>query len=49
MEKIKTIGYGASGSLISGKTLEPMEFEREQPKAEKILIDVLYCEVCIPA
>jgi len=46
MEKIKTMGYGASGSLIGGKTLEPMEFEREQPKADEILIDVLYCGVC---
>lgn len=46
MEKIKAIGYGASGSLIGGKTLEPMEFEREQPKADEVLIEVLYCGVC---
>jgi len=46
MEKIKTIGYGASGSLIGGKTLEPMEFEREQPKSDEVLIEVLYCGVC---
>jgi len=46
MEKIKTLGYGASGSLLGGKTLEPMEFEREQPKTDEILIDVLYCGVC---
>jgi uncharacterized zinc-type alcohol dehydrogenase-like protein len=43
------MGYDACGLLFGGKTLEPMEFEREQPKAEKILIDVLYCEICIPA
>jgi uncharacterized zinc-type alcohol dehydrogenase-like protein len=43
------MGYDPCGLLIGGKTMEPMEFEREQPKAEKILIDVLYCEVCIPA
>nr|WP_157536332.1 hypothetical protein [Mucilaginibacter sp. L294] len=26
MESITTKGYGASGSLIGGKTLEPMDF-----------------------
>jgi len=46
MEKIRTIGYGASGSLIGGKTLEPIVFERDQPKADEVLIDVLYCGVC---
>ncbi|PWS28748.1 hydroxyacid dehydrogenase [Pedobacter yonginense] len=46
MEKIKTKGYGASGSLIGGKTLELMEFDRNEPKADEILIDVLYCGVC---
>ncbi|UKT65715.1 NAD(P)-dependent alcohol dehydrogenase [Pedobacter mucosus] len=46
MEKIKTKGYGASGSLIGGKTLELMEFDRNEPKADEILIDVLFCGVC---
>ncbi|MEJ7559731.1 MAG: NAD(P)-dependent alcohol dehydrogenase [Pedobacter sp.] len=46
MEKIKTMGYGASGSLIGGKTLKPMEFEREQPKVDEVLIEVMYCGVC---
>lgn len=46
MEKIKTKGYGASGALIEGKVLELMEFERNEPKADEILIDVLYCGVC---
>lgn len=42
MEKIQTRGYGASGSLIGGKTLELMSFERDQPKADELLIEVLY-------
>ncbi|WP_269416294.1 NAD(P)-dependent alcohol dehydrogenase [Pedobacter rhodius] len=46
MEKIKTKGYGASGALIGGKTLELMEFERNQPKDDEVLIDILYCGVC---
>ncbi|MBC6110527.1 NAD(P)-dependent alcohol dehydrogenase [Pedobacter fastidiosus] len=46
MEKIKTKGYGASGALIGGKTLELMEFDRSEPKPDEILIDVLYCGVC---
>ena len=46
MEKIQTVGYGASGSLIGGKTLEPMKFERNAPKEDEVLIDVLYCGVC---
>jgi len=46
MTKIKSIGYGASGSLIGGKTLEPYKFERDEPKENEVLIDVLYCGVC---
>ncbi|MDQ1142416.1 NAD(P)-dependent alcohol dehydrogenase [Pedobacter agri] len=46
MEKIQTKGYGASGSLIGGKTLELMSFERDQPKDDEVLIEVLYCGVC---
>ncbi|GAB2556981.1 NAD(P)-dependent alcohol dehydrogenase [Spirosoma aerophilum] len=45
-EAIKTKGYGASGSLLGGKSLEPMEFERQPPKADEVLIDILYCGVC---
>ncbi len=39
-------GYGASGDLIGGKTLKPMEIERNKPKANEVLIEVLYCGVC---
>ena len=46
MAKIKTVGYAASGALIGGKTLEPYTFEREEPKLNEVLIDVLYCGVC---
>ena len=28
MENLKTLGYGASRSLIGGQILKPMEFER---------------------
>ncbi|RZJ81347.1 MAG: NAD(P)-dependent alcohol dehydrogenase [Chryseobacterium sp.] len=46
MEKIKTLAYGASGALIGGKTLEKIEIQRNEPKEDEILIDVLYCGVC---
>ena len=46
MEKIKSLAYGATGGLIGGKTLELMEVERDEPKADEILIEVLYCGVC---
>jgi uncharacterized zinc-type alcohol dehydrogenase-like protein len=39
-------GYGATGSLIGGKTLEPMEIGRNNPQADEVLIEVLYCGVC---
>lgn len=45
-EKIAVKGYGASGSLIGGETLELMEFERDAPKDNEVLIEVLYCGVC---
>jgi uncharacterized zinc-type alcohol dehydrogenase-like protein len=45
-KKIASNGYGASGSLIGGETLKPMEFERNEPKDNEVLIDVLYCGVC---
>ncbi|WP_428331652.1 NAD(P)-dependent alcohol dehydrogenase [Mucilaginibacter sp.] len=44
--KIETKGYGASGSLIGGETLKPMEFERNPPQADEVLIETLYCGVC---
>lgn len=43
---MKTFGYGASGSLIGGKKLELMDFERDAPKDDEIRIDILYCGVC---
>lgn len=39
-------GYGATGSLIGGKTLQPMDIERTRPKCDEVLIEVLYCGVC---
>lgn len=44
MKAIKTQGYGAKGSLFSHLSL--MDFEREAPKEDEVLIDVLYCGVC---
>jgi uncharacterized zinc-type alcohol dehydrogenase-like protein len=44
MEPIKVKGYGASGSILN--SLKPMDFEREQPKEDEVLIDILYCGVC---
>jgi alcohol dehydrogenase (NADP+) len=46
MEKFKTKAYGATGTILIGKTLEPMEVEREKPKTDEVLIEVLYCGVC---
>ena len=45
-EKIATKAYGASGSLIGGETLKPMDFERDAPQADEVLIETLYCGVC---
>ncbi len=39
-------GYGATGSLIGGKTLEPMNIERAPIKDNEVSIEVLYCGVC---
>jgi len=44
--KLLVKGYGASGDLIGGKTLKPMEIYRDEPKADEVLIEVLYCGVC---
>lgn len=39
-------GYGATGNLIGGTTLEPMTIGRNNPLADEVLIEVLYCGVC---
>jgi uncharacterized zinc-type alcohol dehydrogenase-like protein len=44
MEAIKSKGYGAKGSIFS--SLDKIEFERQAPKQDELLIDVLYCGVC---
>ncbi len=46
MEKITTLGYGASGGLLGGKKLQLMKFERDEPQKGEVLIEVLYCGVC---
>ena len=38
--------YGAEGGMFSGKSLEPMDIERDKPKPDEVLIKVLYCGVC---
>jgi uncharacterized zinc-type alcohol dehydrogenase-like protein len=40
---IKALGYAASHSFTS---LKPHEFEREEPKSNEVVIEVLYCGVC---
>jgi uncharacterized zinc-type alcohol dehydrogenase-like protein len=40
---IKTAGYAARHSFSS---LKPFEFEREEPKANEVEIEVLFCGVC---
>lgn len=44
--KFSVKGYGATGSLIGGKKLHPMNIERNAPGADEVLIEVLYCGVC---
>ena len=44
IEAIKTKGYGATGSIFNSLSL--IEFERQAPKDDEVLIDVLYCGVC---
>ena len=46
MTKFNTKAYGASGTILVGKTLELIEVEREKPKSDEVLIEVLYCGVC---
>ncbi len=45
-KKFVTKAYGASGNIIGGKTLHPIEIERYKPKADEVLIEILYCGVC---
>ncbi|GAA4037183.1 NAD(P)-dependent alcohol dehydrogenase [Sphingomonas rosea] len=40
---VDTIGYAAKHSF---SRLKPFRFEREEPKDNEVLIDVLYCGVC---
>lgn len=40
---VDTIGYAAKHSF---SRLKPFRFEREEPKDDEVLIDVLYCGVC---
>ena len=40
---IPTLGYAANHSFTS---LKPHEFEREDPRPNEVLIDVLFCGVC---
>jgi uncharacterized zinc-type alcohol dehydrogenase-like protein len=44
MAQLKTVGYGATGSIFS--SLSKIEFERNAPEADQVLIDILYCGVC---
>lgn len=44
MGKIQSKGYGAKGSLFH--KLDKLDFEREAPKENELLIDILYCGVC---
>jgi len=47
MEVIQTKAYGAKASLIDSMSrLSRMDIERAAPKADEVLIDVLYCGVC---
>lgn len=45
-DKITVKGYGASGNLIGGKTLQQMDVHRSKPKSDEVMIEVLYCGVC---
>ncbi|SMP37118.1 NAD(P)-dependent alcohol dehydrogenase [Flavobacterium hercynium] len=45
-KKFITKAYGASGGFLGGKILEPMQIERYKPKADEVLIEILYCGVC---
>ena len=38
--------WGASGALIGGEKMKPMEIERQDPKENEVMIEILYCGVC---
>jgi uncharacterized zinc-type alcohol dehydrogenase-like protein len=44
--KFTVKSYGASGALIGGKTLRPLDVERNKPVNDEVLIEILYCGVC---
>jgi uncharacterized zinc-type alcohol dehydrogenase-like protein len=44
MEPIKSRGYGVKNSVFT--RLKPIDFERQAPGADEVLIDILYCGVC---
>jgi len=46
MQTFTTKAYGAAGSLLGGKSLEPMVVERAKPGVDEVLIEVMYCGVC---
>src|SRR3712207_6993281 len=44
---IKAKGYAAKEAIIdSWSRLLKIDFEREEPKEDQVLIDILYCGVC---
>jgi uncharacterized zinc-type alcohol dehydrogenase-like protein len=45
-DMLKVKAYGATGNLVGGKKLGPVEVEQHAPKADEVLIEVLYCGVC---
>ncbi|OLY91163.1 uncharacterized zinc-type alcohol dehydrogenase-like protein [Cnuella takakiae] len=44
MDNIKSRGYGVKNSVFT--KLKPIDFERQAPGADEVLIDILYCGVC---
>lgn len=47
MAALTTKAYGAKASLIDSLSrLSRMDIERQEPKADELLIDILYCGVC---
>lgn len=47
MEQLTVKAYGTDGALLNRfNTLGPMDVERNTPKADEVLIDILYCGVC---
>ena len=47
MESLSVKAYGAKASLIDRfSTLSRMDIQRNAPKSDEVLIDVLYCGVC---